>query len=142
MVGQRNVESSLSSLNGPPLPGKPRVALVLALIVLLAAGILFAQRELQAVVGCFQARILQGALQPGGITAQHVERFGALHDQARGHVAVLIDIEAHVDATQFRRIETDFEAVAAISRARDDFGGKAADRDRLSAGLPPRLAGR
>ena len=28
MVGQRNVESSLSSLNGPPLPGKPRVALV------------------------------------------------------------------------------------------------------------------
>ena len=97
--------------------------------VLLLAHALVAQRELQAVVGGLQAGILQRALQTGGVVAQQVERVGTIRDQARGHVAVAVDVEPHLDAAELGRIEANLEVVLARLRLGRDFDGDAGNRD-------------
>ena len=104
-----------------------------ALVVAAGKG-LVAQRELQAVVGGLQARLLQGALELGGVAAQQVERLGALDHQARRDMAAAVDVEPHVDAAELRRVETDLEAVASGLRARRDLDREALDRHRRGGG--------
>ena len=52
------------------------------------------------------------------LTLQQIERIGALGGHVRCHLAVVIDGEAHVDATEFGRIEPDVELVGAGLRSR------------------------
>src|SRR6185312_8875757 len=110
-------------------------------IGLLLAAALVAQRELQAVVGGFQARILQCALEAGRVAAQKIERIGTIDGQVRGHLAVLVDIETHVDAAKLGRIEADLEAVLAGQRFAGNLDRDPGNRDcrglrgRRSSGL-------
>src|SRR5262249_4970494 len=83
-----------------------RRAVVLGNLVL-RAGALVAQGELQAVAAGLEAGVLQGALELRRVAAQHVEGGGPLDHQVRRDVAVLIDVEPHVDATELGRIEPD-----------------------------------
>ena len=99
-------------------------------MTLLAAHAVVAQRELQAVVGSFQPGILQSAFEAGGVAPQQVERIGAVGDQARCDVAVVIDVEANLDAAELGRIETDFESVFTLDRLGGDFDGHAGERYR------------
>ena len=101
-------------------------------VVVVAAGLLslIAQAELQAVVGCLQARVLQRALELLRIAAQEIERCGLLHDQVRGHLALPVHVEADVDAAELRRIEPDLEAAAADLGIGGDLHRERVDRHR------------
>ena len=107
---------------------------------LVAAGeILVAQRELQPALGV-EAGLLQRALELRRVAAQQVERFGALDDQPRGDLAVVIDVEPHVDAAELGRIEADLEALQAVLRARHDLDREAGDRHRIVGAASTRSA--
>src|SRR5262249_34418115 len=72
------------------------------------------------------------------------ERFRFLNDQSRGDMAVAIDIKAHVDAAELRRIEADLEAVATGLGAGCDFDGDTVERHRRrhqSVGVVRALSG-
>ena len=71
---------------------------------------------------------MQRAFELLGVPAQQIERLGPFDDQPRGDVAVAIDVEAHVDAAELRRIEADLEAVLAGDGMGRDFDGDAGDR--------------
>lgn len=59
---------------------------------------LVAQAELQSRVAGLQTGVFQRLLKPRRIVTQHVERRRPFHCQMRGDIAVLVDVEAHIDA--------------------------------------------
>src|SRR5262249_48926407 len=79
----------------------------------LAGEGLIAQRELQAVIGGFQAGLLERALELRLLTLQELQRFRAVDGDVRGDLAVAVDVEAHLDAAKLGRIEPDVELVGA-----------------------------
>lgn len=84
---------------------------VVGAIGLLLVCRLIAQRELQSVVGGLEAGILQGALETGGVAPQQIVCVGTLDGQARGDVAVAVDVEPNVDTTELGRIKPNLEPV-------------------------------
>ena len=86
---------------------------------------LITQGKLETVVGGLESRILQGALEAGGVAAQQVKSIRAVDCHSRCHVAVAVDIEPDFDAAEFGRIEPDLEAVLAGNRFAGDFDGDA-----------------
>ena len=98
-------------------------ALVIALRKLLA------QREFHRVVGGLEPGLLQRAFELVGVALEQVKRFAPLDNQARGGVAVAVDVELDVNAAEFRRIETDFEVLLASRRLRCDLDRDAAERN-------------
>jgi hypothetical protein len=93
-----------------------------------AGEALVAERELEAVVRGLEPGLLQGALELAGVAAQHIEGLRALDEEARGDMAVAVDVEAHVDAAELRRVEPDLEAAAPRLRAGHDLDREAGDR--------------
>ncbi len=91
---------------------------------------MIAQRELEAVVRGFQSGLLERAFELRLLTLQQFERVGAVSGNVRGDLAVAIDVEMHVDATEFGRVETNFKLVGAGLRPRDDCDRKPGDRNR------------
>ena len=85
--------------------------------VLLSGKGLVAQRKLQAIVGGFQSRLLQRALQLRLLALQQLQRVGALDGHVRGHLTVAVDIELHIYAAQFRGRKPYFELIRAVLRA-------------------------
>jgi hypothetical protein len=81
--------------------------------------------KIGTVVGGLESRILQGALEAGGVAAQQVKSIRAVDCHSRCHVAVAVDIEPDFDAAEFGRIEPDLEAVLAGNRFAGDFDGDA-----------------
>src|SRR6185437_2017908 len=88
---------------------------------------LIAQRELQAIVGGGQTGLFERALQLRLLALQKLQRIGAVDRDMGGDLAVAVDVKAHVDAAELRRIEPDIELVGAGARARGDFDRKARD---------------
>lgn len=82
-----------------------------AVAVLLPGERLVPQRELEAVVGGLQARLLERLLQLRLLTLQQVQRVGAIGRHVRRHQSIAIDVKTHVDPAQLRRIKTDIELV-------------------------------
>jgi len=66
--------------------------------------------------------------------SKKIQRFWAIHAQMRGDLTFRVDLDPHIDAAEFRRIEADFEAVLAVERLRNDFDRKARDRHGLGEG--------
>ncbi len=97
-----------------------------AAIVLPGEG-LVAQRELQAVLGGLQAGLLQRLLQLRLLALQQLQRVGTVHGDVRGHLALAVDAEPHVDAAKLRRIEPDIESIAASLGTRRDGDGDAGE---------------
>ena len=112
--------------------GLPAVTLLVAI-----GEALVAQREFEPAFGV-QSGMLQRAFELRRVAAQQVERLGALDHEARGDLAGLVDVEAHVDAPELGRIEADLEALRSVLRARHDLDREAGDRHRIvGAGFDP-----
>ncbi len=84
---------------------------------------LVAQRELQSIVGGFQAGLLERLFDLGLLTLQQLERIGSLGGHVRRHLPVAVDVETHVDAPELRRVEPNVKLIGTGLRP----GG---DRDR------------
>ena len=86
------------------------------LVLLVLAGLrLVAQAELQAAAVGRQAGIVERAVQLVGVLAQHLQRFRLFDREMRGHLAVAVDIDAHVDAAEIGGIEPDLETALAAA---------------------------
>jgi len=64
------------------------------------------------------------------LVLQKRQRVGAIGGHVRGHLAVAVDIETHVDAPEFWRVEPDVELAGAGLRAGGDGDRKPRNRDR------------
>ena len=58
----------------------------------------------------------RSALQRTEVAAQQVERIGPLDQKAGGHVALAVDVQPNVDATEVRRVEAERDAAELIRR--------------------------
>jgi len=91
---------------------------------------LIAQAELESVIGGFEARLVERLFKLRLLVLQKLQRVGAVGGHVRRHLAVAINVEAYVDAPEFRRIEPDVELVGAGLRAGRDRNRQPRDGDR------------
>ncbi len=103
----------------------------MSLVMLALRQTLVAQREFQRFAGGLETRLLQRAFERGLVATQEVVGVRALDHEARGHIAVAVHVQPHVDAPEFGRVEPDFEASVAGLRLRRNLDGDGLDGDRL-----------
>src|SRR5258708_10147751 len=77
--------------------------------VVLAGRRLVAKAELESSAVGRETRVVERALQLGGVLPQHRQCFRLFDREMRRHLPVAIDVDAHIDAAKFGRIEPDLE---------------------------------
>ena len=110
--------------------GRTRVHSALRLLACGTIRRLLAERELQAAVLSFQPCRLERPLEPTCITLQQLKRFRPVDGEARADLAAFADIETHINASEFRRIEADVELTRTFLGTRGDLDGNRGSRER------------
>ena len=106
-----------------------RLAAGLVVVGVVLAGLrLVAQAELQAAAAGLQAGVVQRLLQLRRVLPQHRQRFRLFDREMRRHLAVAVDIDAHIDAAEIGGIEPHFEMGLAALRGGGDLDRQPADR--------------
>src|SRR6056297_2062615 len=112
-------QTFLALITVATMPVTGSVAPIFLGTALVPAGMpvaVIAQRQIDSILGWLETGLLESPLQRARIALQELQRLDPVHHEPRLDGALIIDVEAHRDASEFSRVETNIEATRPAHR--------------------------